>query len=96
MTMRMLALEERIAALRPLLDAGRAGHREWVETTFAATIRRARRGPARERLTMQLVVATDLYGWSVLRRSLGPEDTVRAMADMLWAIVERRPKGVKR
>ncbi len=86
-TMRFLALEEGTPAVRPLLDAGRASHRDWVERTFAGAIRRAGAQAARRRRAMQLLAATDLYTWHVLRRVLGPDDTVRAMADTVHAIV---------
>ena len=40
-TLRLLAQEERVAAFRSITDAGRAFHHEWVERTFAPSLRRA-------------------------------------------------------
>src|SRR3954471_18498938 len=34
-TIRFIALEERVPALAPFLERGRAGHRAWVERAFA-------------------------------------------------------------
>jgi hypothetical protein len=68
--LRILAQEERHPALTPLLEFGRAGHREWVATTF----RRALEGlspAARKRRIALLVVATDVYTWKLLRRDQG-------------------------
>src|SRR5215212_3567115 len=57
---RLLALEEKVPSRQPLLARGRESHREWVETMFQA--------PA---LTPELVVATDVYTWKLLRREQG-------------------------
>ena len=57
---RALALEERVESLRPLLARGRANHREWVEQSFE-----------RPDLTPELIVATDVYAWKLLRRDQG-------------------------
>jgi len=57
---RFLALEEKVQSLGPVLAIGRQGHREWVETMFQA--------PG---LTAELVVATDVYTWKLLRIDRG-------------------------
>ena len=57
---RALALEERVPSLRPLLAQGRDFHRAWVERTFD-----------RPDLVVELVVATDVYAWKLLRRDQG-------------------------
>lgn len=59
-SIRGLALEERVEAVRPLLAEGRARHRQWVEETFG-----------RPDITAELVVATDVYTWKLLRRDQG-------------------------
>jgi len=73
-TIRLLALEERLPAVQPAMALGRAGHREWVETMFAA--------PA---LTAELVVVTDVYAWKLLRRDQGlsRDATVAAIRRMV-------------
>src|SRR5215218_8076014 len=58
--LRTLALEERAPALQPLLARGRKGHTEVLTEMF-------RPG---ERLP-ELVVATDVYAWKLLRRDQG-------------------------
>ncbi len=59
-TIRALALEEKMSAIAPLLARGRASHRDWVEKTFG-----------RPDLTTELIVATDVYAWKLLRRDQG-------------------------
>jgi AcrR family transcriptional regulator len=80
---RMLALEEKVPTLAPLLAAGRAGHREWVETMFRAP-----------KLVPELVVATDVYTWKLLRRDQGlsRRQTEAAMLRIVQALLERRTR----
>jgi AcrR family transcriptional regulator len=80
---RMLALEEKVPSLRPLLAQGRVSHREWIETMFGE--------PA---LVPELVVATDVYTWKLLRRDQGlsREDTLAAMLRIVQALLERRTR----
>lgn len=80
---RMLALEEKVATLAPLLARGRKGHREWVETMFGAP-----------ELVPELIVATDVYAWKLLRRDqgLGREETAAAIRHMVQAILDRRQR----
>ena len=77
----MLALEEKVPTLQPLLARGRAGHREWVETMFQAP-----------ELAPELIVAADVYAWKLLRRDQGltREQTAAAIKHMVQAILERR------
>jgi AcrR family transcriptional regulator len=76
---RMLALEERIPALASLLEAGRAGHRAWVQEAFADRLPTG--GPEREQALALHVAATDIYVWKLLRRDMGMsrEHTIEAM-----------------
>jgi AcrR family transcriptional regulator len=78
---RMLALEEKVATLGPLLGRGRRSHREWVETMFQAP-----------ELVPELIVATDVYAWKLLRRDqgLGREETAAAIRHMVQAILDGR------
>jgi AcrR family transcriptional regulator len=90
-TLRFLSVENRVPALRRIVDNGRDGHREWVEQTFGD---RLGSGAARQRRLMALVAAYDVYTWSVMRRVLGTEDTVLAMSDLARGVLEQ--KGSKR
>jgi AcrR family transcriptional regulator len=80
---RTLALEERVAMLRPLLTRGRDAHREWVETMFRAP-----------ELVPELVVATDVYTWKLLRRDQGlsRDETAAAILRIVQALLERRTR----
>ena len=80
---RFLALEEKVLSLGPVLEIGRKGHREWVETMFGAP-----------ELTAELVVATDVYTWKLLRRDQGlsRDETVASILKIVEALLERRTK----
>ena len=80
---RLLALEEKVPSLQPLLAHGRASHREWVETMFGAPD-----------LTPELVVATDVYTWKLLRRDQGlsRKDTLASILKIVEALLERRTR----
>lgn len=54
--------ERRLPALKPVLEEGRAGHRTWVEKTFAPEI------AGRANVLELLCIATDVYVWKILRR----------------------------
>src|SRR6266508_228366 len=64
---RMIALEDRIEELRPLLARGRAGHRAWVERVFAAHLPEAD-GPDRERAIALWFAASEVSLWKFFRR----------------------------
>lgn len=68
--LRLLAQEERHPALKPLLDFGRAGHREWATVTFRHVLEGLAPAARKRRLAL-LVVATDVYTWKLLRRDQG-------------------------
>ena len=68
--MRLLAQEERIAAVRQMADAGGGTTATWVERTFAPLLS-SLSGAERKRRHVALVVATDLYVWKLLRRDMG-------------------------
>src|SRR3954451_6711388 len=84
--LRLLAQEDRIAAVKQMADDGRAWHRGWVERTFAPLIEGLPRA-ARERRLVALVVATDLLVWKLLRREmgLGRAAAERIVIDMVTA-----------
>jgi AcrR family transcriptional regulator len=83
---RMLALEDRIDAVRRVVTAGRVAHERWVQRVFAPLL-----GPTGERRarTLQLVVATDVYTWKLLRRDrqLAAEEVGRVMEDLCLRVV---------
>ena len=88
---RILALEDRYAALGSLLATGRAGHRGWIEHTFAGTLA-ALPAPAREQRVALLVAATDLYTWKLMRRDMGmSRDAVAAAMRELLQSLTRSP-----
>lgn len=62
--------EPRHPALKPLLDGGRNGHRNWVRTAFAPFLQK-RHGRERTPLLQALTAATDVYLWKLLRRDGG-------------------------
>lgn len=81
---RMLEEAARNKAIRQLTDLGFAYHREWCKRVFAPTL--ATLGPSERALrTAQLVAATDVLVWKLLRRDqrLGRERTEAAMLGMV-------------
>jgi AcrR family transcriptional regulator len=81
---RLLAQEAFDERIGQITDEGRRVHREWV-TRFVATAGAA--DPA-DALIDQLVVATDVYAWKLLRRDRGlsresAEERVRGMVEAL-------------
>jgi len=84
--LRLLAIEGQLAAVDRALETGRQGHREWVERTFGA---RLGTGKPRERRTMALVAAYDVYTWQLVRRVLSAEDTVQVMAALARGVLEK-------
>jgi len=80
----MLAQEGTDDQVRRLTDSGRAMHREWVASTFAAAV------AGRDDLVDLLVVATDVYTWKLLRRDRGldrstTEQRIRSLVSALTA-----------
>jgi AcrR family transcriptional regulator len=62
----LLAEEDRFPAVRAMTDEGRRFHRDWVERIFEPSLR-SLRGARREQLLIQLIVATDLLTWKLIR-----------------------------
>jgi AcrR family transcriptional regulator len=83
---RALASEERVPSLRPLLAQGRAGHRQWVEDMFA-----------RPDLVLELILATDVYAWKLLRRdqALSREATHGSICRTVNALLALPPRDEK-
>jgi AcrR family transcriptional regulator len=86
--LRLVAQEDRIAAVREVADAGRQIHYQWVERAFSPFLqttdlatRRRRRG--------QLIVLTDVYAWRCCAGDLGfgRRQTDLAMTEMINALL---------
>ena len=90
-SLRILAEEDRIPAIRQMTDAGRAWHRAWVERTFAPLLKGSR-GSARERRLVALVVATDILVWKLRRREMGLD---RATAERIVIEMITATKGAR-
>ena len=80
--LRALAIEGRVDAIKPLLERGRASHRAWVEEVFG-----------RPDILPELIVATDVYTWKLLRRDQGlsREATQASMTRIVRALLEATP-----
>ena len=64
--LRMLSQEDRIPAIRKLMNRGRAYHRDWANRVFEPLLADLPRASRERRLTA-LVVATDVLVWKLLR-----------------------------
>ena len=93
---RTLAVEERVPAVAPALELGRVGHQEWVEHVFAAALQ-GLRGAARKRRVAQLVAATDVYTWKLLRRDKGlsRDQTITAIRELVEALHHQHGGGTE-
>jgi AcrR family transcriptional regulator len=85
--LRFLALEQRVAVVRVPIERGRAGHERWVAHAFPTALADVD-GAAYERRLAQLVVATDVYTWKLLRRDreLTRDQTITAMRELVLAL----------
>ena len=90
MVVRLLSLEGRIAEIEPTLEIGRAEHRRWVESTFASHLS-VFTGKDREDRLSQLLIATDVWVWVLLRRTQKRTavEAVRVTADMIKKILRK-------
>ena len=88
MVLAMLSEETEPRALR-MTEAGKLGHRRWVEEVFAAHLPETT--DTRSRLVDVLVVATDVYAWKLLRldRGLTVDEVHDRMALMTAALLEQ-------
>jgi AcrR family transcriptional regulator len=85
--LRLMAQEDRIPAVREMIDTGRAYHRAWVARVFGPLLD-GLGSAARERRHTELIVATDLLVWKLLRRDmgLGRRQAERIVAEMVTAL----------
>jgi AcrR family transcriptional regulator len=68
--LRLLAQEDRFAAISEVTEAGRELHYDWVSRAFSPFLDGMSRA-ARRRRHAQLVTLTDVFVWRLLRRDLG-------------------------
>lgn len=96
-SLRMLAVEERVPAVQPWIALGRKGHEKWCAEMFAAALD-GLTGRHRARRLAQLVVATDVYTWKLLRRDKGlsRSETVTAMCELVAALHKTEREGTER
>ncbi|HEV2150243.1 MAG TPA: TetR/AcrR family transcriptional regulator [Longimicrobiaceae bacterium] len=83
-TTRLLAVEDRIPAVKEALRYGKEFHRGWIVRTFAGALPEPDAPDYPRRLAL-LVAATDVTTWKLLRRDQGlsEAETARAMREML-------------
>ena len=87
--LKMLAEQEHISALRPIVDAGRDEHKRWCAAVFASSLA-VRNGLHRQRRLAQLIAVCDVYVWKLLRRDAGlsRRQTELAIVELLSPLVE--------
>lgn len=85
---RVLALEERIPALKPTLEWGRSVQRKWIEDTFPSALTGFDAAARRRRFDL-LICATDVYTWKLLRRDRGLSraKTAAAIRQLVEAVI---------
>lgn len=84
---RLIAQEERVPAIRKVTDHGRDEHSRWVHRVFTKALGRLQ-GSAKKRRFAQLMAATDVLFWKLLRRDLGlsRSETETAMTEVVEAL----------
>jgi len=87
--LKMLAEEERVPALKAIVDRGRALHRAWCARVFASALARLR-GLEQERRLAQFAAVCDVYTWKLLRRDAGlsRRQTELALVELLNPLLE--------
>jgi AcrR family transcriptional regulator len=91
----LLGQEQRVAEVRRGVEKGRRYHQAWVRRIFEPLLGELS-SSARELLLAQLVVATDIYSWKILRRDLGLSMTMtrRTLVHIVTAILGRPQSDV--
>jgi hypothetical protein len=81
--------ERRLPAIKASLDEGRAGHRDWVASSFAPFL-----NENQDRFEM-LNVLTDVYVWKLLRRDreLARAHAESIVVNMISAVLEEASDG---
>ncbi|HVQ57943.1 MAG TPA: TetR/AcrR family transcriptional regulator [Solirubrobacterales bacterium] len=88
----MLAQEHSNRRVRMLTGLGRTYHADWCRKAFAPALR-GLRGAKRERRLSQIVAATDIYVWKILRRDreLSQAQVELAICELLEPLTEPGP-----
>ncbi len=83
----LLAEEDRSPAVRAITNVGRTYHRLWVERVFEPSLASSG-GARREQLVVQLILATDILAWKLMRldMQLSRRDTEAAIVQMIDAL----------
>ena len=89
-TLRLLAVEDRIAAVRQAMDEGRRSHEAWVQRMFPGSLK-GLSGAVRRRRVAQLVASTDVYAWKLFRRDRGftQAETAKTMQELVERLHDR-------
>ena len=84
---RLIAQEDRVPAVREVIEHGTNVHLGWIDRVFAGTLS-GLRGRARKVRAAQLKAATDVQFWKLLRRDLGlsRSETEAAMVEIVEAL----------
>lgn len=69
MVIRLLALEDRYASIKDLVNFGRGEHRKWVSAAFAEQLTSLHPATCPAALDA-LIILTDVYTWKLLRRDM--------------------------
>jgi AcrR family transcriptional regulator len=87
---RVMELEQRVPAIRYLLEQGRESHRLWIEKVFAPFLPK-RKGAAHRRRVMAFYAATEVMLWKLLRRDFGMSraETEGVLRELVAGLVER-------
>jgi AcrR family transcriptional regulator len=88
--LRMLAEQTRVPGLTPIVEQGRAVHREWCRRVFEPTLAARPAGARRDRLLAQLVAVCDVQTWALLRHQAGlsRRQTEIALAELLTPLLK--------
>lgn len=88
--LRTLAEEERLPALKPIVDGGRVVHRGWCERVFAPSLEHIDDRNTRHRRLAQLVAVCDVYTWKLLRldQRLDRSATELALVELINSLLE--------
>lgn len=92
--LRMLSQEDRLPAVRKLMNVGRDYHRKWVQRTFEPLLH-GLRGRTKERRLIGIIAATDVLVWKLLRVDMGVEraEAEKIVADMVRASSDNSRKS---
>jgi AcrR family transcriptional regulator len=88
--LRMLAEQTRVPGLTPIVEQGRAFHRDWCIRVFGPALTARPAGVQRDRLLAQLVAVCDVQTWALLRRQsrLSRRQTEIALTEMLTPLLK--------